>query len=583
MRARNRITIFIATILVAAIGPHAQSGAQDQKATCSVTGTVTLKGKPARGVKVMALQNGASDSGLVAIDFTDASGHYHLKGIRAGSCRITLDAPSFTTKDGEDDRDSLGKWLTLDEGENIEGIDLKIMPGGVIMGRAIEANGRPVIDGDVEIVPFKDGSYEEFSFSKASTDDRGVYRAYGLPPGRYRVGVANSPMSSNQVRFPRTYYPGVTDKSKAEMVEVAAGGEVTSIDIKVNRRPKVKTKTKTYAVTGRLVDAQTGSPIPQENVFCEQKPNLEDNKSGDFEELFRDVKASDSKGEFRMDGLHPGKYKIQISDEGGSLWYGEGLAFEISTADVAGLEIKVYRAGSISGVVVLEGATDAAAAATLSRLRINDGSRWVGEPLNKDGSFHLTGVTPGSRSLSIHPDNWSEDFQVIRIERDGVPLNKVEQTVEGIEVRRGAIEVAPGENVSGVRVVVACYKGVVRGQIKIEGGTLPKGASLNVSATPTNKPKQDGSWFNNRGLGPSASGGPTRGFGGIDARGRFVIDSLPPGEYEISLDVFPTPQKDDGSIKPSMTVTKIVSLTEGAEVEITLVLDLSKKPQEKRQ
>ncbi|MEK6301872.1 MAG: carboxypeptidase-like regulatory domain-containing protein [Acidobacteriota bacterium] len=559
MRARNRITIFIAILFVAATGAHAQSGAQDQKATCSVTGTVTKSGKPARGVKVVAVRNSAYEP--LAVDLTDADGHYHLKGIPPGPCEITLDAPASAIKNQNES-------LMLDEGENIEGIDLEIRPGGVITGRVTEANGRPMIDVTVGLPP----SW------KAKTDDRGMYRAYGLPPGRYKVSVARNPMDGSQVDFPKTYYPSVTNESKAETVEVATGAEVTNIDIKV-KRPS-KDITKTYAVTGRIVNAETGSPLPKVDLICQEKPNLEDNQDVDFAELFSCVAESDSKGEFRMDGLPPGKYKIEAYTKSDSPWYGKELAFEISNADIKGLEIRVHRAGSIGGVVVLEGANDPATIARLSPLRISASpADAFTETSNKDGSFRLTGVKPGSHSIRIHSVSTSEDLEIIGIERDGVRLDKVEEIVEGIEVRDREIEVGPGENVSGVRVVVAWYQGVVRGQIKIEGGTLPKGARLNLWAIPANKLKQDGSWPYNRTLAFLSQ----MRTGSMDARGRFVIERLPPGEYGIILDAYLTPLKNDVVIEPSLTLTRIISLTEGAEVEITLVLDLSKKPQEKQQ
>jgi hypothetical protein len=100
----------------------------------------------------------------------------------------------------------------------------------------------------VQIVPFNEGRDDDdvgYAFNdvlRAYTDDRGVYRAYGLPAGRYKVKVGDPSTGRTKVLFgraplPESYHPGVTNRSKAEVVEVAAGSEATDIDIRVNLAP----------------------------------------------------------------------------------------------------------------------------------------------------------------------------------------------------------------------------------------------------------------------------------------------------------------------------------------------------------
>ena len=65
------------------------------------------------------------------------------------------------------------------------------------------------------------------------TDDRGVYRFYGLPAGvssqRGRRGISGRAYHNNF----RTYYPDATDQSQAKIIEVKEGAEVTNIDIRL--------------------------------------------------------------------------------------------------------------------------------------------------------------------------------------------------------------------------------------------------------------------------------------------------------------------------------------------------------------
>ena len=62
------------------------------------------------------------------------------------------------------------------------------------------------------------------------TDDRGVYRIYGLPAGQYLVSAGEDRSGGGlsfgrgeKVFFPRTFYPGTTEKSEAKPVELGEG------------------------------------------------------------------------------------------------------------------------------------------------------------------------------------------------------------------------------------------------------------------------------------------------------------------------------------------------------------------------
>src|SRR5207253_4388149 len=92
------------------------------------------------------------------------------------------------------------------------------------------------------------------------TDDRGVYRIYGLPAGRYKASVgADSGQGTvspgGRGYYPRTFYPDVNESARATVVDLGEGSEVSNVDIQVGRRAD------TYSVTGRVVDSETGLPI----------------------------------------------------------------------------------------------------------------------------------------------------------------------------------------------------------------------------------------------------------------------------------------------------------------------------------
>jgi hypothetical protein len=72
------------------------------------------------------------------------------------------------------------------------------------------------------------------------------------------------------------------------------------------------------------------------------------------------------------------------------------------------------------------------------------------------------------------------------------------------------------------------------------------------------------------------------GGGSVDSKGRFVIENLLPGEYELLLMVTRPPGLDPNSPdqpNPAPVRQKVV-VTKGQETQVTMTLDLGKKEQE---
>ncbi len=80
---------------------------------------------------------------------------------------------------------------------------------------------------------------------------------------------------------------------------------------------------------------------------------------------------TDARGEFKLEGLASGRYAAFGVREQGSDWYSDQSAFEIAEANAEGIEVKLRRGSSLSGVVHVEGVSDRAAAQRmLSRARV---------------------------------------------------------------------------------------------------------------------------------------------------------------------------------------------------------------------
>ncbi len=103
----------------------------------------------------------------------------------------------------------------------VQGITLKIIEGGIITGRATTQDGRPLIGVNIQVNPAPFRPSSELRTSNYQTDDRGIYRIYGLNPGEYFVSFGG--LDAGKSTFPLTFYPASSEKG--EPVIVRAGEE----------------------------------------------------------------------------------------------------------------------------------------------------------------------------------------------------------------------------------------------------------------------------------------------------------------------------------------------------------------------
>ncbi|HYE73731.1 MAG TPA: carboxypeptidase regulatory-like domain-containing protein, partial [Blastocatellia bacterium] len=467
----------------------------------------------------------------------------------SGKHIITVYAPAHVIE-GDPTSSVYGRTLEVTEEEAIENVDFSLIRGGVITGKLTDANNKPVIDERVFAFRLDQNGKHIGSNSYVMswmTDDRGIYRIFGLDPGRYVVGAGSAGHGVNRdSKYKRTYHPEAPDEAKATIIEVKAGGEVENINIKLARASK------TYAASGRVVDAETSNPIPGVNIQYSVLQKGVGNISGIGHTV------SNSNGEFRIEGLQPNTYSIFDYNPGQRDSYADPVDFEIVNSDVSGLELKMVRGASISGVAVIEGVRDPAILAQLSKIQLQAGDHTqdisiimlrmmsgggVGK-INPDGSFRINGLRPGKAIISAsHPD--SKNFTLARVERNGIEVS--------------GLDVAQGEQITGIRLVFKYGNGVVAGRVEIKGGTLPPNSQMFVRLVPEGASPQE-YW--------RTKSSP------IDTRGSFSIDGLAQGNYKAQLMVL-TPGEDVYKILPK--AEQAVAVTGDIRQEITLVLDLTKK------
>lgn len=109
-------------------------------------------------------------------------------------------------------------------------VNFALMPVTRIQGKVIPPSGMDLDSTEVAAVPITLRKVNQFSGKWDFTDDDGKFNLWPLPPGDYLVGVNITRSPKPDSPFPPTYLPGVTDKSKATVVQLKEG-EIRSVEL----------------------------------------------------------------------------------------------------------------------------------------------------------------------------------------------------------------------------------------------------------------------------------------------------------------------------------------------------------------
>ena len=511
----------------------------------TVSGKVTIKGKPAPGVVVgmRSSQPAQFDPTFKAI--TDQDGSYRVSDVPAGSYNVVPVAPALVIADVNN---SSGQTVVITEGEHVEGIDFELVRGGVITGKVTDADGRPLIEERVNLMPVEQRNQRGPVYAVSSgfqTDDRGIYRMFGIRPGRYKVSIGEGDDNFygrvGRVRpaYRTTFYPDATDPAKATVVEIEEGTEATRIDITLGETVQG------FSVNGRVVD-ESGKPVANVSIGLDRIV-VDGNNSSSYGG--GTGARTDSQGEFRIEKLPPGKYSVSIYPPPESDLRADPVTFDVLDQDVTGILIKSSMGASLSGVVVLEGSRDNSVLAALAQSYVSayvrEGQNITSgraDRLKPDGSFRVGGLRAGTANFSLDAMRNVKGLTISRIERDGV-------------VQPNGIQIQNAEQVTGIRIIVAYSNGSIRGVVKLENGTWPSSGRLMIQLT---KPGDQ-----TRNIRPVEA----------DSRGHFLIEGLAAGNYELMVIAYAPEWRG----RPP-TVKQNVSVADGAATDVTVTVDLTPTP-----
>jgi len=305
----------------------------------SITGkVVNEKGEPLPNARVSVRAVGTARSSAAAI--TDRDGSFRVDGMEPVPYQINVWMPAYISQPSETGEPREKQYQVGDS------VSVVLIKGGVITGTVTNVAGSPVIGVHVSARMIRDSNDRRLGRgfeSRVNTDDRGVYRIYGLPSGTYIVFAGSTDESlewginpfSNDIP---TYAPSST-RDTAEEISVRAGAETSNVDIRYRGEQ------------GRTISGTVGGP----------------SIAGGFTVVLTSVAISGSQSDtskfeqpgsrqFAFTGLMEGDYyltlRTYLSAKEANL--SESKLVRVRGTDVEGIELTANPLGVVNGRVELE-------------------------------------------------------------------------------------------------------------------------------------------------------------------------------------------------------------------------------------
>ncbi len=509
----------IAVLLVMCIGVAAQD---DESGTTARTGVISGRvvnenGQPVPHATVYV--NAPVAPMQTRTTSSDDGGNFQLTGLDALLYTLSASAPGHYLPFR--DPESLPTYYRLGDSGTIT-----LMRGGVITGTITGPNGEPLVQAGVRAILIRDANDKPPSPGRFAidrpTDDRGVFRIYGLPTGTYIVAAGGRGTYGYSVNAydsdAPTYAPSSTRDTAAE-ISVRAGEE-TTIDIRYRGDSG-------HAVSGTV----SGPMMPNAATNITLAPVV----SG--VPLANALSFQNFGGKvFAFYGVADGDYELiaQSNFVRGDTLASEPRRITVKGADITGLELVVKGLASISGRVNLEQSNAAecqkkrqpSLAETMLVARRNDKATpkdqltianyfAQGSP-DQSGDFTLRNLAAGQFSLQtrFYAKYWYLRSIVRQV--PGASPVRAGAANRQTDAARNGINLKFGERISGLTVTLAAGAASLRGAVKpAEGESVP--AKLFLHLVPAEKENADDV---------------LRFFTApVNADGTFALNNLPPGRY----------------------------------------------------
>lgn len=482
----------------------AQLPARDQSPTPRA-GTGVIRGRvvradtgePLRRVQVRVDEWSTGDLSGPAATMTDAEGRYELAQLPAGRYLLKARRGGYVeVAYGQRRPFERGRPLELGERAVLQNIDFALPPGAVVTGRVVDEIGDAVAHVSVSLARrrYIDGARRWIAESGSSTDDRGEFRIFGVPPGEYVVVArfeASDLGSRERVRYVPTYYPGTPVANEAQRITIGLGQEVPGITIALARAA---------TATMRGVVRSSGEASIGPFTFVIAREISGPQADG---QMATGIAAGD--GSFAIGGLLPGTYLVEAQSSAGSEF--ASMEVVVDGSDVAGVTLMLSKGTTARGRIHFDTGnpppglrpSQVFVGATSIDQRVAGMGMSDGPPVIRDDwSFELQGL----RGRGFIRAGTLSEWRMKRVRREGVDITDV------------PLDFAT--DVDGLEIELTQRLTTISGGVSDDRGDVALDATVIAFADDPEK------WGRHSRFIESAR---------PDQQGRFTIKDLPPGRY----------------------------------------------------
>lgn len=517
MFVRQFSIIAAVLILLTCVPIHAQ---EETTTNGAITGRVVNdRGEPMPGATITARAIGSISSG-VRMTTSDTEGNFRFAALEPALYTVSGFTPAYVTLPPEGDTPTYYRI-----GDSVR---LELIKGGVITGTVTNSAGEPVAGIRVRAFRVRDvkgkAQRSQFGSAERTTDDRGIYRLYGVLPGTYLVSAGGTTNQSYQFNPFETdvaiFSPSATRDTATEYS--VRSGEETVADIRYRSDPG-------HTISGTVKVAPNNSAaitltsadgifVPASNAF--QQPGMRG---------------------FALNGVPDGEYIVSAQEiyQGPSsavvpdLSASEGKRVTVKGADVTGIELTTKPMGVVNGMIVLEPSKAPECQGKRKPLlgemlvemhrHAKDSenpslySAWILTTASPkpNGAFTVRNVMPARYVFSTRFFARYWYLQSISIGAPAAPAAKT-TTVPRNDVAGTWTVVKSGEQVSNLTIKLAEGAASIRGKITVpEGATIPLGMAIYLIPAEREKVDDVLRYFVTQ----------------IAADGTFSFNNLPPGRY----------------------------------------------------
>lgn len=329
----------VSSTALAQVRPPVRDVAPVAVGSASLNGTVVTDDSDHRPVRHASVALSTGEIRLPMTAVTDDQGKFSFTDLAAGNYTLTASKPGYVSIAYGAKRPGrgLGVPIAIADGQRVADIAVKLLRGGVIAGTVRLQSGAPAVGQQVVVVGLVlngDDRKPTSEINNATTDDRGMYRIFGLSPGAYLVqsrpggfsaldrGATHTvtdeeirwasaptppagaaPEAGSTVKYAPVYYSGTTNVAQATIVTLGPAEERDAVDLTTQLVP-------TARITGTVLDP-SGQPIAGVNVT----PNV--TKAANAEDLLsafigRAAGGTKEDGTFTIDDVAPGHYALTV-------------------------------------------------------------------------------------------------------------------------------------------------------------------------------------------------------------------------------------------------------------------------------